>query len=182
MKNLIIILLLIGVITTVNSQSEVVKTTKIQKKQSIDKNGVKYNTKVKVVTEKSQTTKFDPNQKNKLNQKIVDSPVAVSKTIMVDNDKDSFYDKKIKVKYFMYKDVKYGFLINNNNLLITYKLEGKDIEFAKALKSENEKFYMVKGNNLIGKGYFNEQNNFIIEYKNKKSGKKEYATFKTFKM
>lgn len=41
---------------------------------------------------------------------------------------------------------------------------------------------MVKGNNLMGKGYFNKQNNFIIEYKNKKSGKKEYATFKTFKM
>ncbi len=182
MKNLIIGLLLVGVITTVNSQTEVVKTTKVEKSQKVDKNGVKYDTKVKVVTEKSQKAKFDPNQKNKLNQKIVDSPITVSKTIMVDNDKDPFYDTKTKVIYFKYKDVKYDFLINQNDLLITYKLDDKNITSAKALKSINNNFYIVEGNDFNGVGYFNNHGDFIIEYKNKKSDKLEYAIFETFKM
>ncbi|CAM1366758.1 hypothetical protein [Tenacibaculum soleae] len=182
MKNLFIGLLLVGVITTVNSQTEVVKTTKVEKSQKVDKNGVKYNTKVKVVTEKSQKVKFNPNQKNKLNQKIVDSPITVTKNIMVDNDKDPFYDTKTKVTYFKYKQVKYDFLINQNDLLITYKLKDKDITSAKALKSINNNFYVVAGNDFNGVGYFNSQGDFIVEYKDKKSDKLEYATFETFKM
>ncbi|WNW02588.1 hypothetical protein RRF68_03930 [Tenacibaculum sp. HL-MS23] len=182
MKNLIIGLLLVGVITTVNSQTEVVKTTKVEKSQKVGKDGVKYDTKVKVVTEKSQKTKFDPNQKNKLNQKTVDSPITISKTIMVDNDKDPFYDTKTKVIYFKYKDVKYDFLINQDDLLITYKLKDKNITSAKALKSINNNFYIVEGNDFNGVGYFNKHGDFIIEYKNKKSNKLEYAIFETFKM
>lgn len=182
MKNLIVGLLFIFGITVANAQTEVIKTTEVKKNQKVNENGVAYNTKVKVITKKEKTTKFDPNQKHQLNQDVVESPITVEKTIMVDNDGDSFYDSKAKIKYFKYKGNKYDFLINKNDLLITYKLDDKDITSARAIKSINNNFYIVEGTDFNGVGYFNKYNDFIVEYKNKESNKLEYAVFETFKM
>lgn len=182
MKNLILGLLTIGSIITVNAQKEVVKSTTVKKNQKITKNGETYNTKVKVITKKEKTARFNPDQKNKLNQDLVASAVVVEKTIMIDNDKDPYYDTKTKVKYFKYKDVKYSFFIDKDNLLVTYKVDDKDITSATALKSINNNFYIVEGKDFNGTGYFNKHGDFIIEYRNKTSDKIEYAIFETFKM
>lgn len=182
MKNLIVALLLTGGIITVNAQTEVIKTTEVKKAVKVNKKGEKYDTKVKVVTKKEKKTKFDPNQKHKLNQDVVDSPITVDKTIMVDNDSDTFYDSEAKVKYFKYKGNKYDFLIDQNDLLITYKLNDEDITSARAIKSMNNDFYVIEGKDFNGVGYFNKYGDFIIEYKNKESNKLEHAIFETFKM
>ncbi|MCG8184080.1 hypothetical protein [Tenacibaculum piscium] len=182
MKNLIVSLLLIGIVETVSSQSDIIKITEVKKAQKTTKKGVDYTTKVKVTTEKSQRTKFDPNQKHKLNQNRVESPVAIKKTIMVDNDLDPNYDAKTSVKYYKYKGIRYSFFIDENNLLITYKVNDKDITSTKAIKSINNNFYVVEGNDFNGVGYYDKDNNFVIEYKNKKSNKLEYAIFETFKL
>ena len=182
MKNLILGLMSIGTIITMNAQTEVIKTTEVKKAKKVNEKGKSYSTKVKVVTKKEKETKFDPKQKHKLNQDIVESPITVDKTIMVDNDSDVFYDSKAKVKYFKYKGNKYDFLIDKNNLLITYKLDDKAITSARAIKSINNNFYIVEGKDFNGVGYFNKYGDFIIEYKNKESDKLEYTVFETFKM
>lgn len=172
----------IGTIITMNAQTEVIKTTEVKKAKKVNEKGEVYNTKVKVVTQKEKEMKFDPKQKHKLNQDVVESPITVDKTIMVDNDSDAFYDTKTKVKYFKYKGNKYDFLIDKNNLLITYKLDDKDITSARAIKSMNNNFYIVEGKEFNGVGYFNKYGDFIIEYRNNESKKVEYAVFETFKM
>ncbi|CAM1333433.1 hypothetical protein [Tenacibaculum aestuariivivum] len=180
MKNLIISLLLIGATETVNSQSDIIKTTEVKKVKKTTEKGIDYATKVKVTTEKSQRTKFNPNQKYELNQNRVESPVVIKKNIMVDNDVDANYDIKTSVKYYKYKGVRYSFFIDEDNLLITYKVNEKDITSTKAIKSINNNFYIVEGNDFNGVGYYNKNNNFVIEYKNKNSNKLEYAIFETF--
>lgn len=182
MKKIIMGLLLTGSIASLNAQTEVIKTTEVKKAKKINEKGLVYDTKVKVVTKKEKQTKFNPNQKNKLNQDVVASPITVDKTIMVDNDSDIFYDSKAKVKYFKYKGNKYDFLIDKNNLLITYKLNNEDITSARAIKSINNNFYVVEGKDFNGVGYFNKYGDFIIEYKNQESNNLEQAIFETFKM
>lgn len=182
MKNLIFSMLFMSSIIVVNAQSDVIKTTKVKKTPHITENGMAYNTKVKVVTEKSKRTKFNPNQKYDLNQNRVDSPVTVEKTIMIDNDTDPFYDTKTTVKFFKYKGKKYDFLFGEDNILITYKLKDKDITSAKAIKSINNNFYIIEGKDFNGTGYFNKYGDFVIEFINKKTKKVEYKLFETFKL
>lgn len=182
MRNLILGLMSIGTIVTMNAQTEVIKTTEVKKAKKVNEKGEVYNTKVKVITKKEKETKFDPKQKHKLNQDVVESPIIVDKIIMVDNDSDAFYDTKTKVKYFKYKGNKYDFLIDKNDLLITYKLDDKDITSARAIKSMNNNFYIVEGKEFNGVGYFNKYGDFIIEYRNNESKKVEYAVFEIFKM
>ncbi|MDE0536980.1 hypothetical protein, partial [Tenacibaculum sp. L6] len=111
-----------------------------------------------------------------------ETPVAVEKTIMVDIDKDPFYDSKTKVNYFKYKGKQYGFLIDQKDLLITRKVNNEDVTSARAYRSINNDFYVVQGDEFNGVGYFNKYGDFIIEYRNKETNKLEYAIFETVKM
>lgn len=182
MKNLIVGLLFIAGIMTVNAQTEVIKTTEVKKAKKVNEKGETYDTKVKVVTTKEKKVKFDPKQKHQLNQGVIETPVAVEKTIMVDNDKDPFYDSKTKVNYFKYKGEQYGFLIDQKDLLITRKVNNEDVTSARAYRSINNDFYVVQGDEFNGVGYFNKYGDFIIEYRNKETNKLEYAIFETVKM
>lgn len=182
MKNLILNILLIGTIAIVNAQTEVIKTSQVDKTPQVTENGVVYNTKVKVITEKTKETQFNPAQKHQLNQDRVPSPVTVEKTIMIDNDLDPFYDKKIKVKYFNYKGKKYSFFIDKNSLLVTYKINDADITATRAIKSRNNNYYIIKGNDFNGVGYFNKENDFVIEYYNETTDDTEIAVFENFKL
>ncbi|MFD0964742.1 hypothetical protein [Pseudofulvibacter geojedonensis] len=182
MKNLIIGLLSIGTVMSINAQTEIMKTSEVKKTQKVTNQGVSYNTKVKVITKKTKEKKLDPNQKHLLNQNLVGTPVTVEKTIMIDNDLDPLYDTKTKVKYFKYKGVKYDFLFNEENVLITYTLNDKTITSARMVKSVNNNFYFVEGKDFNGVGYYNKEGDFVIEYNNNISNKSEQVVFETHKM
>jgi hypothetical protein len=184
MKKLMLSILFIGAIGFINAQTEVIKTTEVKSQPEVTDNGVVYNTKVKVVTEKTKTNMFDPAQRHKLNQDLVTTPVAVTKTVMIDNDMDPFYDDKTKVRYFTYKGKKYGFYVDENrrDFLITYRLKSKDINSARAIMSNNKNYYIVSGADFNGIGYFDTNRNFVIEYFDEKSNTLEVAVFDTFRM
>ncbi|MDY0779530.1 hypothetical protein [Tenacibaculum sp. IB213877] len=184
MKKLMFSILFLGSIALVNAQTEVIKTTEVKSKPEVTENGVVYNTKVKVVTEKTKNTMFDPAQKHKLNQDLVETPVAVTKTVMVDNDVDPFYDEKTKVVYYTLNGKKYGFYVDDNrkDFKISYTMNEKDINSARAMRSQNKNYYLVKGSEFNGVGYFDTNSNFVIEYYDEKSNTLEVAVFDTFKM
>lgn len=180
MKNVILGILSIASVSMLNAQSDIIKTSQTEKTTKINEDGVAYNTKVKVITEKKQRTQFEPSQKYQLNQDRANTPITVEKTIMIDNDIDPFYDKKIKVKYFKFNGKKYSFFIDQNSVLVTYKLNDKDITSTTAIKSKNNNFYIVKGADFNGVGYFNKHNDFVVEYYNAKTNTTEFAIFETF--
>ncbi len=176
MKNLIIgILILTG--TNFYAQSDKMITSKVKKEIKVNNKGELYTTKVKVETKKVKYTKMNPNQKHQLNQARIKSPVTVTKTIMIDNDNDPFYDDSIKIKYYKYKGKKYNFSANEDGLLIS-----KNDESNKAIKSKKNNYYIIHGTELNGVGYFNEENDFVVEYYDQVIGDTELAIFEDLKM
>lgn len=160
-KLLIVAFLLSGMIAF--AQNDEVKTTKIKKTTEV-KNGEVINTKVKVITEKKQEVKFAENQKHQLNQDRVMAPIAVTKTFMIDNDKDPFYDKVTKVKYYNMNDKKYAFQAEGNALNISYLENEKEVNIGKAVRSKYNNYYVISTKEMNGVGYFTKDNDFIIEY------------------
>lgn len=182
MKKITLSILFLGAIVTVNAQSDVMKTSEVKKTVRVNEKGEAYETKVKVITEKTQRTQFDPNQKHQLNQDRIETPVTVERTIMIDNDMDPFYDKKTEIQYFNHNGKKYDFFIDNDNVLITYRIDDKKVNSAKAYKSKNNRFYIITGDEFNGIGYFNKSNDFVVEYYDNVSNDVGYAVFESIEM
>ena len=160
-KILIGALLLSGL--TVFAQEDKVVTTQV-KKQTVVENGEVINKKVKVVTEKRQDVKFDESQKHQLNQDRVPAPVAVTKTIMIDNDKDPFYDKVTKVKFYNMDNKKFAFRADGNSLNIGLMEDGEEKNIGRAVRSKFNNYYVITARDMNGVGYFTKDNDFVIEY------------------
>ena len=54
---------------------------------------------VKTISKEVRELKLDPNDAGQLNQTLIDAPVYVEKTIMIDNDNDARYDKEVQMTY-----------------------------------------------------------------------------------
>ncbi len=54
---------------------------------------------VKTISKEVRELELDPNDAGQLNQSLVDAPVYVEKTIMIDNDNDTRYDKEVQLTY-----------------------------------------------------------------------------------
>ncbi|EDP97522.1 hypothetical protein U8527_04195 [Kordia algicida OT-1] len=145
------------------AQNDKIVTTKV-KKQTVVKNGEKVDKKVKVITTKTQEVKFDKDQKHQLNQDRVPAPIAVTKVYMIDNDKDPFYDKVTKVKYYNMDNKKYAFSAEGNALNISYFENDKEVNVGKAVRSKFNNYYVISSKKMNGVGYFTKDNDFVIEY------------------
>lgn len=179
MRNLIAIaLLLTG--TFVFAQNDKIVTTKT-KKTSVVKDGEVINKKVKIITEKTQKQKFDKSQKHQLNQDRVVAPIAITKIFMVDNDKDPFYDKVTKVKYYNMDNKKYAFQAEGNSLKISFFENDKEVNIGKAVRSQFNNYYVISAKNINGVGYFTKDNDFVMEYYDEKSDDTKFIIFEDLK-
>ena len=92
--------------------------------------------------------KFNPNQQYLLNQQLIKTPINVTKVIMIDEDKDNFYDRAVKVNYTLPAG---NALVEDNNLNLSEISHNVDTD-----DSENK--------NYTGSGYFNDKGKFIAKY------------------
>lgn len=182
MKNLILTALLIGAITTVNAQTDILETKKVDRDIKVTENGTVYDTKVKVITKKTQNTVMNPEQKYQVNQDRIASPITVEKTIMIDNDLDPFYDKTVTMKYYKYKGKTYNFSTDDRGLILAYKSGNKVINSTRAYRTKSNRFYIVSGTEFNGVGYFDQNKNFVVEYFNKVTNNTEYVVFENATM
>ena len=182
MKNLIIATLMLSGTVLFAQQEDKMVTTKVKKEVKVNDKGQLYTNKVMVKTEKTKKMKWNPNQKHQLNQARIETPVTVNKVVMIDNDMDPFYDKSTKVKYYKFNDMKYNFLVNKNSLVISYEKDNKKYNSARAIKSRYNRHYIVNGDDFNGIGYFNKDNDFVIEYYDKETEDTNIAVFEDFKM
>jgi len=142
MKKLIKILLITILLitdTVVNAQKNVNITDKTTTKTLEIDDQTTYT--VKTETEAVQKIKFKDEGENSVNKKMADTPVFVTKTIWIDDDKDSYFDKKIRLFYrkedetkLNYKATVDGLLIKNsmdNTVLVSlegiYQLDSKNV-------------------------------------------------------
>lgn len=179
MKKLIIAAILVTG-TFAFAQNDKIKTTKTTKTTVVE-NGEVINNKVTVVTEKTQEVKFDNTQKHQLNQDRVPAPIAVTKIVMVDNDKDPFYDKLIKVKYYNKDNKKYAFKAEGNSLSISYFEGETEVQIGKAVRSKYNNYYLITSEEMNGIGYFTKDNDFVMEYYDPKTDDTNMMIFEDVK-
>ena len=161
------------------AQNDKVVTTEI-KKTTVVEDGELVDKKVKVITKKTQEVTFDKTQKYDLNQDRVPAPVAVTKTFLIDNDKDPFYDKVTKVKYYNMNNKKYAFTANGNSLNISFFENEKEINIGEAVKSKYSDYYIISTKEMKGVGYFTVENDFVMEYYDPKTKTTKMLIFEDF--
>ena len=168
MKNLIYIISLLMFTNTVaqtqTNSTNIKDETKI-KKTFVQQDGNIIVNKTKVNTKEIQNIKLDDADKNKVNQDIIETPVEISKTVKVDNDKDPFYDTEAKFYYYKFNNDDYIFKPDNKGYTVSIKRDDEEVLVGKAIKSLKNDYYIFMTNSENdGVGYFDEKGNFIIEY------------------
>ncbi|WP_452226917.1 hypothetical protein [Lacinutrix cladophorae] len=167
MKNLIYIFSLLVFTTTAYAQSnnpvDVIEETKV-KTVKVKEDGKLIEKKVKVNTVQKQEVKIDPKDRYDLNGNRMDTPIKVTKTVSVDNDKDANYETKTKVTYYKFDNADYAFIPDEKGFIVAVKNGDKDKAFGKARYSANNMSYIVTTDEYTGVGYFDKNKTFVIEY------------------
>ena len=130
MKNYITtaLILVTGLAVSQNKPTDKITTTQTKIVKAKDGNTT-YDKKVKVITTKEQEVKLDPKDKGKIDGDRVFTPTKVTKTILVDNDKDPFYDELTKVKYYKHNGNKYAFEKTGYDVPLKLKDMDNKLEF-----------------------------------------------------
>tara|TARA_R110002049_G_scaffold188124_9_gene356430 strand:- start:1575 stop:2132 length:558 start_codon:yes stop_codon:yes gene_type:complete len=124
--------------------------------------------KVKVITRETTSVKLDEKDKNEVNQDRVNSISKVEKLIMVDNDVDGDYDFLTKETFYKIGDKNYLFKPNKRGFNIAFNNNKSKFEpVESALSTSKNGHYLVNGETYAGIGYFNSNNDFVIEYYDK---------------
>ncbi|WP_417889800.1 hypothetical protein [Xanthomarina gelatinilytica] len=120
--------------------------------------------KVKVTKREEQQIKLAESDKHKVNQDVVDSPSKVTQTIEVDNDMDPFYDSKTKSVYYTYNDDNYIFKRNDNGFIVSEVGADAGMKYGHGMSTSRANNYVFSSKDYNGIGYFDANNNFIVEY------------------
>ena len=132
---------------------DIIKTTKLEKaKFKID--GVLVDKKIRINETRTQVIDTKPSQRNLLNQERLNTPIKVTKTIIIDDDNDSGFDRAAIISYDIY-----NLEINIRNS--SDKIKTDDI----ILNGEKKEAYLLGNEDLAIFGYINEkENTFELEY------------------
>ncbi|OIQ21213.1 hypothetical protein [Lacinutrix sp. MedPE-SW] len=154
------------------------ETTKV-KTEGVKTNGKLKQTKVKVVTKKEQQVMTDPSQSHLRDADQVIAPTKTTKTVSIDNNSDNRYETTNTISYYTYDDVKYSFKSGKNGFVMTTNDGTKDVVYGTARKSSNGQFYLFDSKGYNGVGYFDNNENFVIEYYDTKLNKVVNKSFKS---
>tara|TARA_R110001632_G_scaffold1883_4_gene8537 strand:+ start:86718 stop:87215 length:498 start_codon:yes stop_codon:yes gene_type:complete len=137
---------------------DIIKTTKLEKaKFKID--GVLVDKKIRINETRTQVIDTKPSQRNLLNQERLNTPIKVTKTIIIDDDNDSGFDRAAIISYDIKNNEIYNLEINIRNS--SDKIKTDDI----ILNGEKKEAYLLGNEDLAIFGYINEkENTFELEY------------------
>ncbi|MGB5419043.1 hypothetical protein [Algibacter sp.] len=134
--------------------------------------------KLKVITRETTSIELDENDKNKVNQERVNATSKVEKMIMADNDDDDDYDVLTSETYYKIGEENYLFKPSNRGFDIAFKKnESVFVPIEKALNTNANGHYLVKGDTYSGIGYFNKVGHFVIQYYDEKMDSIETKTY-----
>lgn len=119
---------------------------------------------VEVTTREEQQLQLDENDKNKVNQDLVESPSKITTTIKIDNDKDPFYDSKTEMVKFENQDESYVFNRKNDGFIVSEMNDESNLLLGQVYRTGASNNYLYQSNDFNGVGYFDDDRNFIVEY------------------
>ena len=133
---------------------EIITTKKVLVKND---NGDLVERQMKIIERQTQQVATNPNEHHLLNQSVLNTPVKIVKTILVDNNNDSIYDTKTIVDY----------KVENNTIadLDVKTLKGS-VSVERKIKEINKQekdVYVLKIADISMVGYINKENDFVVE-------------------
>ncbi|MEW4924454.1 hypothetical protein [Algibacter sp. 2305UL17-15] len=136
--------------------------------------------KVNVVTRETSDVKFDKNDTLKVNQERLPITQNVEKTVTFSGDSSDTSDELVsKGTHYISEDKNYKFTPSDKGFDIYLETEKNEfVIFSKVWSSNNKDSYVVKGENYNGVGYFNEKEEFVVEYYDEDSGSIKTKTYK----
>lgn len=146
-----------------NNPVDKMEETKV-KTMMVEKDGEMIETKVKVITKKEQEVMTNPAQKDQRDADRYLPATKVTKTIMIDNDNDPFYDNKTQLKYYSFNDVKYAFKADETGFKLITQDGDNEVVFGNAVRSSMNNYYIVTLDDFAGIGYFDDNGNLVVEY------------------
>lgn len=158
-RNILLPTLLIATINVFAQEQniDIITTTKVEKAKFLEK-GDFVEKKIKITETRKQVVDTKPNQRYLLNQERLDTPIEVTKTILIDSDNDKKYDSKAIVTYSLKDD-------EVQNLSVT--IDGNPLVNSKEeinLMGQKKDVYVLGDEDLAVFGYINENNTFVLEY------------------
>lgn len=156
------------------------KTTQI-KTQTVEEDGKLVTKQVKVVTEKKQEVKTDPSKSGQIDAPMIETPTKVTKTISVNTNNNGRFKALSKITYYTFNDHVYGLQTTNTGYELSRKVNNKNMPYGTARRTQNKDIYVITTKHYSGVGYFNQNNDFIIEYydKDKKMIQQQSLTLNT---
>ncbi|RIA09654.1 hypothetical protein OE09_1498 [Flavobacteriaceae bacterium MAR_2010_72] len=145
-----------------------VKTTKTKKDGKVVEN------KVKVITTTEQKVTTDPKLKDQRDSPRIKSPIKVTEQVVIDNDKDPFYDKMNKTVYYKNEDNPFAFKTSTQGFIIS---SSDNPNYATARRLITKNYYLLTTDTNYGVGYFDGEGNFVYEYFDEEEGKIVVRTF-----
>ncbi|APG64730.1 hypothetical protein LPB136_04855 [Tenacibaculum todarodis] len=151
MKNFILTLTLLST-GILFAQENVVQVDLIEKTKNVTlvaiEDGKSVEKDVKIITLKETEVRLNPNQKHMLNQQRIETPISVTKIVMINEDEDAYYDRAVKVSYSLPAGTA---LAKDSTINLTKIIHSSDTD-----ESEDK--------NYTGSGYFNQEGEFIASY------------------
>lgn len=133
---------------------------------------------MKVTTREEQDIKFDESDYGKTDKDIILTPTKVTQTTEIDDETNPYYNSKVEVIYYKYNNGDYVFKRNENGFLVSAVNSDLLTDFGHVINTSRSNNYVFKSKDYSGVGYFDSNNNFVIEYYdvNKNSVVKEIFT------
>lgn len=157
--------------TEVNEKVQT-KTVKVNDGEKISEK------KVKVITRETSNVKLDKADENEVNQNRVHTISKVEKMTMIDNDVDGEYDFLTKDTYYKIGDKNYLFKPNSRGFDIAFNNnKSKFTTVESVLSTHKVGNYLINSEDYAGIGYFNSENDFVIEYYDKNSDSIKIKTY-----
>lgn len=137
---------------------DIIETTKLEKAK-FDVDGVMVEKKIKITEVRTQEVDTKPTQSHLLNQDRLNTPIKVTKTIMMDVNKDNKFERTAIITYKV-----------KNNEIFDIKVTSADASNTITkdeiiLGGEKQDAYVIGDNGLAVFGYIDEENNsFVVDY------------------
>ncbi|MBQ0767678.1 MAG: hypothetical protein KBT58_00190 [Bizionia sp.] len=156
------------------------ETTQI-KTETVNENGALVTKKVKVVTKKEQEVRTAPLKPGEIDAPMIETPTKVTKTISVDTNNNDHFENVSKISYYTFNNQTYGFKSTNSGFVVSHTSDTTEGIFGTARRTQNNKVYVITMSDYSGVGYFNPENDFVIEYYDSDKGIMQQRSFKQTK-
>lgn len=158
-----------GIALSQEEPSEILKETEVRQVQ-FTKQGELHEGTLKLITTQTANVELNEAEKYNLNQSRIPATKKIQKTVLLDNDKDAAYDIRTRDVFYVKDDKDYKFSPNDNGFDITYSNK-KDtfINLGEAWQTNSPGIYIIRDKTYNGIGYFSDNDDFVVDYYDKKS-------------